>query len=127
MVKLRFFRCAKCGDIAVKVVDCGCGLTCCGSEMEELVPNTVDAAREKHVPVIERDGQTVTVKVSEVEHPMAEDHYIQFIALHTTRGTQVMRLRPGDKPQATFALADDAEPIEAFEHCNKHGLWSAQA
>lgn len=127
MVDLRFFYCKKCGDVAVKVVDCGCGLKCCGSDMEVLVPNTVDAAAEKHVPVIERDGQTVTVKVGSVEHPMAEDHYIQFIMLHTTRGTQMMRLRPGDKPQATFVLADGAEPIEAFEFCNKHGLWKAEA
>lgn len=127
MVKLRFFYCKKCGDVAIKVVDCGCGLKCCGSDMEELVPNSSGAAEAKHVPVIERDGQTVSVKVGEVEHPMEEDHYIQFIALHTTRGTQVMRLRPGDRPEATFVIPEDAEAIEAFEFCNKHGLWSAKA
>lgn len=127
MVDLKFYYCEKCGDIAVKAVDCGCGLQCCGSEMRELVANTVDAAAEKHVPVIARDGQTVTVSVGEVEHPMEEDHYIQFICLHTTRGTQMMRLRPGDKPQAVFALPEGADPLEAFEHCNKHGLWAAQA
>ena len=127
MIDIKFFICRHCGNIIFKAVDGGPVPVCCGEKMTELVPNTVDAAQEKHVPVIAVEGKTVTVKVGEVEHPMAEDHFIQFIALHTTRGLQVARLQPGDKPEAVFALAEGTEPVEAFEHCNKHGLWSAKA
>ena len=127
MVDIKFFRCDKCGNIVTKLVDSGAPLSCCGQPMTELVPKTVDAATEKHVPVIAVEGNVVTVTVGEVEHPMEEDHYIQFIMLHTTKGTQTVRLQPGDKPQATFVLADGVEPVEAFEYCNKHGLWSAKA
>lgn len=126
MVDIKFFRCDRCGNIVVKLVDSGAPLTCCGQQMTELVPNSSGAAVEKHMPVVSVDGSTVTVTVGEVEHPMVEDHYIQFILLHTTRGTQCQRLRPGDKPQAVFALAEGAEPIAAFEYCNKHGLWMAE-
>lgn len=127
MVDIKFYICEKCGNIAMKVVDAGVPMMCCGQKMTELAANSVDAAQEKHVPVIERVGDIVTVSVGEVEHPMAEDHYIQFILLHTTRGTQLARLNPGDAPKAVFALADGAEPVEAFEYCNKHGLWVAKA
>ncbi len=126
MVDIKFFRCDRCGNIVVKLVDSGAPLTCCGQQMTELVPNSSGAAVEKHMPVVSVDGSTVTVTVGEVEHPMVEDHYIQFILLHTTRGAQCQRLRPGDKPQAVFALAEGAEPIAAFEYCNKHGLWMAE-
>ncbi|MGI6033947.1 MAG: desulfoferrodoxin family protein [Coriobacteriales bacterium] len=127
MVDIKFYICSHCGNIITKIVDGGPIPVCCGETMTELVPNTVDAAQEKHVPVIAIDGQTVTVKVGEVEHPMAEDHYIQFIALHTTAGLQISQLKPGDKPEATFAVPADAKVVEAFEHCNKHGLWVAKA
>ena len=104
-----------------------CNAKCCGEEMLELVPNTSDGAGEKHVPVIERDGQTVTVKVGSVAHPMLEAHYIQWIALETAQGMQRKTLKPGDEPKAVFALAEGDEPVAAYEYCNLHGLWKADA
>lgn len=127
MFDLKFYYCTHCGNIAIKAVDNGPALKCCGEDMVELVAGSVDAATEKHVPVVERDGAVVKVTVGEVEHPMEEDHFIQFICLDTTAGYQVRALEPGDKPQAVFALADGVEPKAAYEHCNKHGLWAAQA
>lgn len=127
MFDLKFYYCTHCGNIAIKAVDKAPALKCCGEDMVELVAGSVDAATEKHVPVIEQDGSVVTVTVGEVEHPMEEDHFIQFICLDTTAGYQFCKLEPGMKPQATFALADGVEAKAAYEHCNKHGLWAAQA
>lgn len=92
----------------------------------ELTANTVDAAQEKHVPVIEISGDTVTVKVGSVEHPSLPAHYIEFIVLITSTGMQMKWLKPGDVPTATFALAAGEKPISAFEYCNLHGLWMAE-
>lgn len=91
----------------------------------ELIANTVDAAQEKHVPVIEVNGETVTVKVGSVEHPSLPAHYIEFIVLVTEGGMQMKWLKPGDKPEATFKVTD--KPVAAFEYCNLHGLWKAEA
>ena len=92
----------------------------------ELIPNTTDAAGEKHVPVIEVVGDTVTVKVGSVEHPSLEAHYIEFIALETTNGYQIKNLNPGDKPEADFALLDGEKVVAAYELCNLHGLWKKE-
>ncbi len=91
----------------------------------ELVANTVDAAQGKHVPVITVDGETVTVKVGSVEHPSLPAHYIEFIVLVTETGFQMKWLKPGMKPEAVFKVID--KPVAAFEYCNLHGLWSANA
>ena len=96
---------------------------CCGEAMEELTPNTTDAALEKHVPVIEQEGGTVTVKVGSVEHPSLEEHYIEWIALETRNGYQLKELKPGDKPEASFALIEGDEVVAAYEYCNLHGFW----
>ncbi len=127
MVDVKFYICKHCGNVVTKVVDGGPVPSCCGEGMTELVANTTDAATEKHVPVIERSGNLVTVTVGEVEHPMLEEHSIQFVTLHTNRGTQTARLQPGDAPKAVFALAEGVEPVEVFEYCNLHGLWVAKA
>ena len=92
----------------------------------ELTANTVDAAQEKHVPVIEVNNDVVTVKIGSVEHPSLPAHYIEFIVLVTSTGMQMKWLKPGDKPEATFALAAGEKPISAFEYCNLHGLWKAE-
>ena len=104
-----------------------CNARCCGEEMLELVPNTSDGAGEKHVPVLERAGQTVTVKVGSVAHPMLEEHSIRWIALETKEGMQRKRLAPGAEPKASFALTEGDEPVAAYEYCNLHGLWKAEA
>ena len=101
------------------------GIAIDNPEGEEIIPNTVDAAYEKHVPVIEHSGDSVTVKVGSVAHPMLEAHYIQFIVLETATGYQKHDLKPGDEPIAHFAVTEPV--IAAYEYCNLHGLWMAKA
>lgn len=93
---------------------------------EVLTANTVDAAREKHVPLVERSGNDVVVTVGEVIHPMTEAHYIMWIALETNEGFHVKHLAPGEVPTAIFALTDGEEPVAAYEYCNLHGLWKKE-
>lgn len=90
---------------------------------EELIANTVDAAFEKHVPVITMDNDIVTVKIGSVEHPSLDAHYIEWIVLVTESGFQMKWLKPGMKPEAVFKVTD--KPVAAFEFCNLHGLWKA--
>ncbi len=93
----------------------------------ELVANTVDAAQEKHVPVINISGDTVTIAVGSVEHPSLDAHYIEFIVLVTESGMQMKWLKPGMKPEASFRLVEGDKPVAAYEYCNLHGLWMAKA
>ena len=92
---------------------------------DELVPGSVDAALEKHVPVVEVKDNTVTVKVGEVTHPALPEHHIAWILLETKKGFQIKYLVPGEAPEATFTLSDD-EPVAAYEYCNLHGLWKKE-
>ena len=92
---------------------------------EELTANTTDGAYEKHVPVIEQDGDTVTVKVGSVEHPSLPAHYIEWILLETEQGFQINYMKPGMKPEASFAVKEPV--VAAYEYCNLHGLWMAKA
>lgn len=125
-VEKRFFICRTCGNLVGMIHSSGAKMVCCGKEMEELVPNTVDAAQEKHVPVIEVEGNTVTVKVGSVTHPMVEEHFIQWIYLVTKEGAQRKCLQPGQEPVAVFALTEGDEVVEAYEYCNLHGLWKKE-
>ena len=120
---MKVLRCNKCKKIAVQLNSKPCPTMCCGEAMEELKPNTSDGAFEKHVPVIEVNGNTVTVCVGEVAHPMLEEHYIEWIALETKNGYQLKMLEPGNKPEAVFALAEGDEAVAAYEYCNLHGFW----
>ena len=126
MRRSTFYICKHCGNIAMKPVDAGVPLVCCGEKMEVLEPNTTDAATEKHVPVITIDGDRVHVAVGSVEHPMTEEHYIEWVYLVTEKGVQSKCFKPGDAPAADFALVDD-KVIEAYAYCNLHGLWKAEA
>jgi superoxide reductase len=123
----KFYRCNHCGNIFGVIKDAGVTPVCCGEPMEELVANTTDAAQEKHVPVIERDGVTVTVKVGSVPHPMLEEHFIQWIVINQGDLTQRKALKPGDAPEATFTVSDATAKVTAYEYCNLHGLWTAEA
>ena len=122
---MKFYVCEHCGNIITMVKNTGVPVMCCGQKMTELVPGTVDAAQEKHVPVAETVGSLVTVKVGSVEHPMMAEHYIQWIALETNQGSQIKYLQPGQAPQASFALAEGEEVKAVYEYCNLHGLWKA--
>lgn len=120
---MKYFVCEHCGNIIEKVNDAGVPVVCCGEKMKEIVPGSVDAAIEKHVPVVTKDGNTVKVFVGEVEHPMLEEHYIGWIAIETKEGMQRKTLKAGQKPEAIFALADGDELVAAYAWCNLHGLW----
>ena len=123
-----FYKCAKCGNFVTFLTEKGpCTPMCCGEAMAELTPNTTDGAIEKHVPVIAVDGGKVTVCVGSAEHPMLDAHYIQFIILETNKGYHKCDLKPGDAPKAEFILADGEKAIAAYEYCNLHGLWKAEA
>ena len=120
---MTFYKCERCGNIIAHIQDSGVRCRCCGEEMKPLTPNTSDGAGEKHVPVMRVDGQTVTVTVGSVEHPMLEAHFIQWILLETKQGRQRKALKPGDRPVAVFALTEGDEPVAAYAYCNLHGLW----
>lgn len=123
---MTFYLCERCGNLITHFYKSPANVHCCGVEMVELKPNTTDAAGEKHVPVIAQDGNTVTVTVGSVEHPMLEAHFIQWIVLETKQGYQKKQLQPGEKPQAVFALVEGDEVVAAYEYCNLHGLWMAE-
>lgn len=122
---MKFYVCEHCGNIIEYVKETGVPVMCCGQKMVELVPGTSDGAFEKHVPVVKVEGDTVIVKVGEVEHPMVEAHYIQWIILETNKGSHKVNLSYTDKPEAVFKLTDGEEVICAYEYCNLHGLWKA--
>lgn len=126
MAKGKFYVCREEGTI-IGVIDEGQGtIECCGKPMQEMTPNTTDAAQEKHVPVIRVEGQTVTVTVGSTLHPMTTEHLIQWIYLETKQGGQRKVLAAGDAPQAIFALTADDVPVAAYAYCNLHGLWKAE-
>lgn len=119
----KFYRCSVCGNIIAKVKDTGVPVMCCGKKMEEMIPGTSDGAAEKHVPVYTVEGNLVTVKVGEVEHPMVDNHYIEWVSLQTKQGNQRKFLKPGEKPEVVFAIVEGDEVEAVYEYCNLHGLW----
>ena len=124
-MEMKFYRCSVCGQIVAIVKKTGAPVVCCGKPMEEILPGSVDASVEKHVPVIERDGSKVVVTVGSVAHPMADEHYIEWIALKTKKGNQRKALKPGDEPKVCFRICDNDEAEAAFAYGNLHGLWKA--
>ncbi len=122
-MELKFYKCKHCGNIIAVVKASGAPISCCGEKMTEIVPGTADAAVEKHVPVVEIKDGKVIVTVGEVAHPMAPEHYIEWIAISTDQGNQRKILEPGDKPMACFALCDGEKFEAAYAYCNLHGLW----
>ena len=121
--KLEIYKCETCGNI-VEVLHGGQGeLVCCGSPMKLFKENTVDAAKEKHVPVVEKSAGGITVKVGEVAHPMDEKHYIEWIEIIADGAVYRKFLNPGDTPEATFNVT--ADQVTAREYCTLHGLWKA--
>ena len=123
---MKFYVCNHCGNIIRFDKDSGVPVMCCGEKMEELVPGTTDAAQEKHVPAVEVNGDVVTVRVGEVEHPMEPEHYIEWIILETKDMEYEKQLKPGDKPVAAFILNDGDVAVAAYEYCNLHRLWKKE-
>ena len=123
---MKFFRCDHCGNFVGVINDAGVPMMCCGQKMTEVVAGTTDAAVEKHVPVVTVDGNIVKAVVGSVEHPMIEEHYIEWIALETEKGVQRKTLKAGDAPAAEFALTADDKVVAAYASCNLHGLWKSE-
>ena len=124
-MELKFYYCEDCGNIVVMLRNSGVPFVCCGQKMIELIPGTVVASREKHIPVYRVENQQVFVTVGAVQHPMAEEHFIEWIALQTRRGSQCVKLQPGELPKASFALLEGDEVEAVYAYCNLHGLWKA--
>lgn len=124
-MEMKFYVCRHCGNIIAYVKSSGVPVVCCGEKMQELIPNSTDAAVEKHVPVIQVEGNHVTVCIGSAAHPMTEAHFIEWIALETNKGNQRKCLVPGDAPKAEFMLNDGETVKTAFAYCNLHGLWKA--
>ena len=122
---MKFFACERCGNFVGMIKESGAPMVCCGEKMKELVPGTSDGAVEKHVPVVKLEGKKVIVTVGEVEHPMVDAHYIEWIAIETAKGAQRKVLKPGDKPELEFILTDDDSFVAAYAYCNLHGLWKS--
>lgn len=117
------YKCSVCGHMIVVVHEGGGTLVCCNQPMTALTENTTDASKEKHVPVIEKIPGGYKVKVGSIPHPMADDHYIEWIELLAGDAAYRQFLKPGQAPEATFLV--DAEAVNAREYCNLHGLWKA--
>lgn len=121
----KFYICESCKNLIGLIEDGGVPLVCCGKEMLELVPGVVEASAEKHLPDVKMTGDTMQVQVGSVEHPMTEEHYIQFIYVETEHGGQRKCLKPGDAPYGEFQFVKD-KPIAVYEYCNLHGLWKTE-
>lgn len=122
--RLEVYKCDKCGNICEMLVASGVKLVCCGQDMTLQAENTVDAAQEKHVPIIEKIDGGYLVKVGSVPHPMEEKHYIQWVELVAGDAAYMQFLQPGGAPEATFKC--DADKVTAREYCNLHGHWKAE-
>jgi superoxide reductase len=119
--RIEIYQCEACGNI-VEVLHGGDGeLVCCGQPMKLMVENKVDAAKEKHVPVLEKVSGGVKVKVGSVAHPMEDKHYIEWIEIIADGKAYRQFLKSGEKPEASFQVT--ADKIQAREYCNLHGLW----
>ncbi len=118
----KFYVCETCGNLVQVINASGVPMMCCGKKMTELIPGTVDASREKHVPVATVSDEIVEVAVGSVEHPMTDEHLIQWIYLETCCGGQIKYLGANDAPAAKFVL-NGQKPVAVYAYCNLHGLW----
>lgn len=121
----KFYICNHCGNMVGLINNAGVPLVCCGEEMTELIPNTTDAAVEKHVPVIKVVGNKVIIEIGSAPHPMTEEHYIGWVYIETEKGGQRKELQSGSKPYVEFALTEDDTFESAYAYCNLHGLWKS--
>ncbi len=125
MKEAKFYVCETCGNLVGMINESGVNMVCCGKKMTQIVPGTVEASKEKHIPVATVEGDTVKVNVGSVDHPMTEEHLIEWVYLQTCRGGQRKCLKAGDAPTVTFALCDE-KPVAVYAYCNLHGLWKVE-
>lgn len=122
MKKEKFYICRTCGNLVGMINSSGVPMICCGKPMEALVPNTVEASGEKHIPAVTVEDGVVNVQIGSVEHPMEDVHYIEWVYLQTENGGQRISLAPGQAPQVKFLLGAE-KPVAVYAYCNIHGLW----
>ena len=125
MSESRFYICEHCGNIIGMIKDAGVKVMCCGQKMTKLEPGTVEASVEKHLPIVSVDGNTVTVNVGSVAHPMTAEHSITWVYLETDKGGQRKTLNVGCEPLVKFSLCDES-PVAVYAYCNLHGLWKTE-
>ena len=118
----RFFKCEHCGNLTGLILNKGVPLVCCGEKMTELIPNTVEASAEKHIPAVTASVNSLIVQIGSAPHPMEEGHHIAFVYVETENGGQRKFFKPGMEPKCEFSFADD-KPIAVYAYCNLHGLW----
>lgn len=123
MKKLKFYYCKECGSLNISFNNVNS--SCCNCNMEELVANTVEASREKHLPVYEIKDNVLDVCVGSVIHPMIDAHYIEWICVETLKGYQVKYLKPNEEPKVSFMFSNDT-PVSVYAYCNLHGLWKVE-
>ncbi len=121
----KFYICEHCGNIIAYVKRSGVPVMCCGEKMKEIIPGTADASLEKHVPVVQVNGNKVTVSVGSVAHPMIPEHFIEWISLETKEGNQRKNLIPGSLPKVEFSITETDEVVAVYAYCNLHSLWRA--
>ena len=125
MKNAKFYICAHCGNIVEMVRDAWMKPHCCGREMEELIPGSVDASAEKHVPAVRVSENLVEVNVGAVNHPMEEVHWIEWVQLVSDKGSYRKWLKPGEVPNVQFPLLGE-KPLVVYAYCNLHGLWKKE-
>ena len=123
MSNVNFYICEHCGNIVEKIVDKRVPVVCCGEKMKLLDAGVVEASREKHVPIVSVNGNSVSVDVGSVSHPMTDEHRILWVYLETDCGSQRKNLRSGEPPVAAFSLSEGEKPVAVYAYCNLHGLW----
>ena len=125
MCEQRFFICPVCGNIVGMIRSSGVPVFCCGKKMLPLEANTVEASKEKHIPVVTIEGDTVKVNVGSAAHPMTEEHHIEWVYVQTCHGGQRKCLKAGEAPEVSFTFNND-KPKAVYAYCNLHGLWKAE-
>ena len=120
----KFYICEHCGNLVEVINDAGVPMKCCGQNMTKLEAGSQEASHEKHIPVVNIEGNVVKVKVGSALHPMAEEHSILWVYLQTDKGGQRKELSPGESPEVEFALSGE-KPLAVYAYCNLHGLWKA--
>ena len=124
-MKVQFFICNHCGNIIAMIKNQGVPINCCGESMKEIIAGTSEGAKEKHIPVYQINGETVTVSVGETEHPMNPEHYIDWVCIETEDGFQLKNLTPGASPHISFSISKGDKVKAVYAFCNLHSLWKA--
>ena len=123
---MKFFICKHCGNMVGFIVNSGVPMICCGEKLTELVPNTVEASTEKHLPAVTVSGNTINVQIGSTLHPMTNEHYITFVYIETKNGGQRKSLKIGKDPKVSFDITADDSPVAVYAYCNLHGLWKTE-